>query len=232
MTEINDKNHISILLSSLNKSYKQAKLNGKLNSIELYIFNIIFKLLNNQYLVLTTDERKCLISLYEKMYINSKNICNNLPIYKTKNITKFFQAESTDCNNYPKFEKIYYWQEENINNRYSNVLIDVDNPGYLTNKLNDTEPNFVIGKNIQYNYIGVICFLITDTLPTDDYRIYDILNNDVTNGFDTGYVDTMNSTLFVSTNIYSHNLMNLKIKKQTTSLTNGPFNTTFNNIFL
>jgi len=232
MTEINDKNHISVLLSSLNKSYKQAKLNGKLNSIELYIFNIIFKLLNNQYLVLTTDERKCLISLYEKMYINSKNICNNLPIYKTKNITKFFQAESTDCNNYPKFEKIYYWQEENINNRYSNVLIDVDNPGYLTNKLNDTEPNFVIGKNIQYNYIGVICFLITDTLPTDDYRIYDILNNDVTNGFDTGYVDTMNSTLFVSTNIYSHNLMNLKIKKQTTSLTNGPFNTTFNNIFL
>ena len=78
MTEINDKNHISILLSSLNKSYKQAKLKGKLNSIELYIFNIIFKLLNNQYLVLTTEERKCLISLYEKMYINSKNICNNL----------------------------------------------------------------------------------------------------------------------------------------------------------
>ena len=232
MTEINDKNHISILLSSLNKSYKQAKLKGKLNSIELYIFNIIFKLLNNQYLVLTTEERKCLISLYEKMYINSKNICNNLPIYKTKYITKFFQAESTDCNNYPKFEKIYYWQEENINNRYSDVLIDVDNPGYLTNKLNDTEPNFVIGKNIQYDYIGVICFLITDTLPTDDYRIYDILNNDVTNGFDTGYVNTMNSTLFVSTNIYSHNLMNLKIKKQTTSLTNGPFNTTFNNIFL
>ena len=74
MTEINDKNHISILLSSLNKSYKQAKLKGKLNSIELYIFNIIFKLLNDEYLVLTTEERKCLISLYEKMYINSKNI--------------------------------------------------------------------------------------------------------------------------------------------------------------
>lgn len=232
MTEINDKNHISILISSLNKSYKQAKLNGKLNSIELYIFNIIFKLLNNQYLVLTTDERKCLISLYEKMYINSKNICNNLPIYKTKNVTKFFQAESTDCNNYPKFEKIYYWQEENINNRYSDVLTTVDDINYLTNKLNDTELSFVNGKDIIYNNIGVICFLITDTLPTDDYRIYDILNNDVTNGFDTGYVNTMNSTLFVSTNIYSHNLINLKIKKQTTSLTNGPFNTTFNNIFL
>lgn len=213
MTEINDKNHISILLSSLNKSYKQAKLKGKLNSIELYIFNIIFKLLNNQYLVLTTEERKCLISLYEKMYINSKNICNNLPIYKTRYVTKFFQAESTDCNNYPKFEKIYYWQEEDIDNRIADVAIVVDDVNYLTNKLNDTEPNFIIGKDIQYNYIGVICFLITDTLTTDVYKIYDILNNDVTNGFDVQYINTMNSTLYVSKNIYSHNLMNLKIKK-------------------
>ena len=213
MTEINDKNHISILLSSLNKSYKQAKLKGKLNSIELYIFNIIFKLLNDQYLVLTTEERKCLISLYEKMYINSKNICNNLPIYKTRYVTKFFQAESTDCNNYPKFEKIYYWQEEDIDNRIADVAIVVDDVNYLTNKLNDTEPNFIIGKDIQYNYIGVICFLITDTLTTDVYKIYDILNNDVTNGFDVQYINTMNSTLYVSKNIYSHNLMNLKIKK-------------------
>ena len=232
MTEINDKNHISILLSSLNKSYKQAKLKGKLNSIELYIFNIIFKLLNDEYLVLTTEERKCLISLYEKMYINSKNICNNLPIYKTKYVTKFFQAESTDCNNYPKFEKIYYWQEEDIDNRIADVVIVVDNLNYLTKKLGDTEPNLEIGKNIQYNYIGVICFLITDALTTDVYKIYDILNNDVTNGFDTQYIDDLNSILFVSKNIYSHNLMNLKIKKQAIGLTSGPFNQTFNNIFL
>lgn len=212
MTEINDKNHISILISSLNKSYKQAKLNGKLNSIELYIFNIIFKLLNNQYLTLTNDERKCLISLYEKMYVNSKNICNNLPIYTTKYKTKFFQAESTDCNNYPKFEDIYYWQEP-LGRNFANIHPDITDSSYLIGKSFDTEENFKLGKDITYSDIGVICFLVTDTLTTEYYRIYDNLNNDVTHTFDTIYINALNSTLYVSDNSYSYGLMNIKIKK-------------------
>ena len=46
MFEINELNHVPVVISSLDKIYNKAKVNGKLNSINLYIFNIIFKLLN------------------------------------------------------------------------------------------------------------------------------------------------------------------------------------------
>ena len=39
MLEINEQNHTSVLISSLDNIYNQGKLNGKLNSVNLYILN-------------------------------------------------------------------------------------------------------------------------------------------------------------------------------------------------
>lgn len=233
MIEINDKNHISVLLSSLDKIYNQGKINGKLEAIDLYILNIIYKLLNNCCLELTNEQRKCLMNSYRNMYFYSNTICQATPIqiYQTNYKTKFFQAESEDCNNYPKFEDIYYWQEP-LGRNFANIHPDIVDSTYLIGKSFDTEENFKLGKDIDYSDIGVICFLVTDTLTTDTYKIYDILNNDITHTFNTIYIDSLNSTLFVSSNSYSYGLMNITIKKQTTNLSIGPFNRIFNNTFL
>ena len=58
MFEINELNHVPVVISSLDKIYNKAKVNGKLNSINLYVFNIIFKLLNLESLTLTDTQSK------------------------------------------------------------------------------------------------------------------------------------------------------------------------------
>lgn len=233
MIEINEKNHQSALISSLEKVYNTGKLTGRLNSIDIYILNIIYKLLDNCCIELTNTERKILMDMYRNVYFHSEQICNttSIEIYKNTYKTPFFQAESEDCNTYPVADKIYYWQEENYNTTIENILLLADDQNYFLNKPYDSKENFEIGKNIEYNNIGRICFAITESQSTETYKIYDVLNNDVTHTFSRVYIDSINTILFVSENIYSYNTMFFKIKKTTDIFDNGIFNNIFNNIF-
>ena len=206
MIEINEKNHTSTVISSLNKIYNLGKINGKLDSINLYILNIIYKLLDGCCLHLTSVEIKQLLNLYNTIYFYSSEICHNnlLESYNPAYKPLFFQAETTDCNNYPVFENIYYWQETNTQYNIGDValLIPVDE-----------------------------CFAILDTLPTDTYKIYDIINNDITHMFEKRFVNDINTILFMSNSLYSHSITNIKIKKTTDIFDIGVFNNIFNNIF-
>lgn len=215
MLEINEQNNTAVLISSLDRIFNQGKLKGKLNSIDLYILNLTHDLINNCCIELTHDQRKALMDLYRKIYFNSEEICHvtNVQKYQIQPEITFTQAETTDCNQYPKINKIFYWQETNYNAVFDDIKLLIDNTGYLNSKQNDTLLSFEIGKNINYNNIGKICFAIIETLSTDNYRIYDILNNDVTHNFDAYYETVNNCRLFVSKNIYSHGEINFKIKK-------------------
>jgi len=124
MFEINELNHVPVVISSLDKIYNKAKVNGKLNSINLYIFDIIFKLLNSENLTLTDAQIQKLKTFYSNIYFNSQDICKTKGFspYTLPVKNKFFQAESTDCNTYPKFENIYYWQEEDLNTILSQLV--------------------------------------------------------------------------------------------------------------
>lgn len=215
MIEINEKNHQSVIISSLEKIYNQGRISGRLNSINLYLLNIIYKLLDNCCIELTSVERKILMDMYRNILFHSIEICNNVSveIYDFNYKTPFFQAESTDCNNYKKADKIYFWQEENLNTTYSDILPLLDDQDYFLNKNFDTKEVFEIGKDIVYSNIGVICFAVTEVTDTENYIIYDILNNDVTSTFTTSYLDNIKTRIFVSKNIYSYGTMNFKIKK-------------------
>lgn len=211
---INETNNQAITISSLNKIYNQAKINGKLDSVNLYILNIIFKLLNGCCITLTNYEKQRLMEMYRKIYFHSNTICKNAFVEPYQYLKpKFFQADLEDCNSFNKFPKIYYWQEIDHNTTSSDIFNLIDDTNYFKNKPFDSYQNFEIGKIISYSNYGKIVFLATETLVTDVFKIKDILNIEVNDSFTITYNNTINSTLFVSKNNYSYGDINFKIIK-------------------
>lgn len=212
MINITIKNHLGVLIGSIDKIYKKAQMVGKLESKEVYYLNIIYKLLNNS--ELTNSQNNQLITFYNKLSFYSDNICPPKVIkkYQTTPKPKFEQAEVTDCNTVISNKSILYWQEVyTLNN--SQITNLVDNTGYLIDKPSDTYENFEIGKNIDYTKVGKIVFLALES-DTLNYTIKDVLNNDVTHTFNISLIPQLNATLFISDNNYSHGTMNFKIIKQ------------------
>ncbi len=212
MINITIKNHLGVLIGSIDKIYKRAQMVGKLESKEVYYLNIIYKLLNN--LELTNSQNNQLITFYNKLSFYSDNICPPKVIkkYQTTPKPKFEQAEVTDCNTVPSNKSILYWQEiYTLNNSQITELID--DTSYLTDKPSDTYENFEIGKNIDYTKVGKIVFLALES-NTIDYIVKDDLNINVTHTFEITLIPHLNATLFISDNNYSHGIMNFKIIKQ------------------
>ncbi len=212
MINITIKNHLGVLIGSIDKIYKKAQMVGKLESKEVYYLNIIYKLLNNS--ELTNSQNNQLITFYNKLSFYSDNICPPKVIkkYQTTPKPKFEQAEITDCNTVTLNKSIFYWQEiYTLNN--SQITDLVDNTNYLMDKPSDTYENFEIGKNIDYTKVGKIVFLALES-DTLNYTIKDVLNNDVTHTFNISLIPQLNATLFISDNNYSHGIMNFKIIKQ------------------
>ena len=211
MIEITIKQHLSVLIGSIEKIYNKAVLTGKLEVKDIYYLNSIYKLLNK--VELTNSQNNMLINYYNKLAYYSDTICPPKVIkkYQTTLIPKFQQLESTDCNTYSKNKSILYWQEVyTLNN--SQITDLVDNTNYLIDKPSDTYENFEINKNIDYNKVGKIVFLALES-NTTNYQIKDDLNNDVTHTFNIQLVPILNATLFISDNIYSYGTINFKIIK-------------------
>lgn len=213
MIIISEKKHISTIISSINKVYNRAKINGKLSVKDIYYLHVIYKLLTNDLFDLTLDENNLLVTTYNKLAYLSKDICPPiiLKTYQTTPKIMFEQAEVKDCNNYNSFEKIFYWQETFENNNLE--IIDLIDINYLNSKQSDTYVAFNLGKDITYSLIGKICFFALNTKIEDNLKIKDVMNNDVTHSFDKTFIPNINGVLFVSQNIYAHGLINFKIIK-------------------
>lgn len=212
MINITIKNHLGVLIGSIDKIYKRVQMVGKLESKEVYYLNIIYKLLNNS--ELTNSQNNQLITFYNKLSFYSDSICPPKVIkkYQTTPKPKFEQAEVTDCNTVISNKSILYWQEiYTLNN--SQITNLVDDTNYLVDKPSDTYENFEIGKNIDYTKVGKIVFLALES-DTVNYIIKDVLNNDVAHTFNISLIPQLNATLFISDNNYSHGIMNFKIIKQ------------------
>ena len=230
MIIISEKKHISTIISSINKVYNRAKINGKLSVKDIYYLHVIYKLLTNDLFDLTLDENNVLVTTYNRLAYLSKDICPPiiLKTYQTTPKITFEQAGVKDCNNYNSFKKIFYWQEE-FNKTQLDILGSLDF-NYLDNKPSDSYENFEIGKDINLNDIGYLSFFLLGSLESESYIIKDALNNDVTHAFTSFYNNTLKGYLFISNNKYTHSLINLKIIKQTQQL--NIFNNVFNNIFM
>ena len=215
MIIISEKKHISTIISSINKVYNRAKINGKLSVKDIYYLHVIYKLLTNDLFDLTLDENNLLVTTYNKLAYLSKDICPPiiLKTYQTTPKIMFEQAEVKDCNTFNAYSRIFYWQEVFENTNLDIIDLLSDNT-YLYNKPSDTYSNFELGKNIDYVSIGRICFFTLDSLESDDFEIKDALNNNITHTFTKTYIPLLHGNLFVSENIYSHGIINFKIIKQ------------------
>ena len=218
MQQINEKAHYSTLISSLNKEYKKTKLAKTLTPNDIYLLDIVYNLLQGCCLELSDIETKKLLKIYNTLLHSSKIICNNnyQEVYQMSKTDKFIQAEKTDCNTIPiqpKVTKIYYWQEQSYLTTITDILPVLTSTNYFTNKLFDTYSNFEnTGKTINYPYLGRICFYATES-DNKSFIITDVLNNDVTDVFDTNYSSTLNNTLFVSKDFYTPSDIFFKLKQ-------------------
>lgn len=217
MTEINEKGHVSVIICSLEKGYRKARLTGKLHSNDPYILEAIYKLLGACYTTLSHSNRRTLTTLYNRILTTSKYTCMPMVLPQDKKSPKpvFIQAEFLDCNTYPSFQKIFYWQEADYYVTNDDIVLKVDDNGFLKSKPSDTLAVFETGKTIPYASIGRICFAITDTKTTSTFKISNTLDIDVTSGFTKTFINSINTTLYVSTNIYSYGDIKFKIKKLT-----------------
>lgn len=210
MLAIEQNNHQTVINSSLDVVFNKARISGKINVINIYILNIIFKLLSTTYIELTTSQREYLISLYRQIYFGTKEICKvknyNPTIYPV--IKTFEQADFTDCNNFEDFPKIYYWQ----NNNLSLIFPEISNLNFFEDKPFDTYSNFQSGKTISYTTIGQINFAIFKS-DNADFELKDSLGNIINTQFDKIYNSVFNVTIFVSKNIFSHGEIHFKIIK-------------------
>lgn len=217
MQQINEKSHYSTLISSLNKEYKKTKIGKTLTPNDIYLLDVVYNLLQGCCLELNDDEIKKLFNIYNNILFTSKIVCNKSyeEVYQMSKKDKFIQAEKTDCNDVPtqlKVTKIYYWQEP-LGVTNTTILLNIATGTYLSTKSSVLESVFIEGKDINYTNIGLICFALDNTLISDNYLIYDDNDANVTDGFESFYNNDLQIRIFISYNIYSHGIMNFKIKK-------------------
>jgi len=232
MLNICEKSHIATIINSLDKIYRQSKINGELNPLDIYYINIIYKLLYYCDTDITNKERNQLINIYNNISFKSDNICynTNIEVFHLNTKITFVQSDCDDCDNEPvELSKIYYWQEENPVTTINDILPLVDED-YLADKLFDTLENFEIGKTISYTNIGRIGFIITNS-ETIDYELQDILGNNITEFFDFIVIDDLKYTLIVSKNIYTFGDAFIKIIKGDLIINPGSFDETFDDEF-
>ena len=219
MQQINEKSHYSTIISSLNKEYKKTKVGKTITPNDIYLLDVVYNLLQGCCLELSDIETKKLLKIYNTLLHGSKIICNNnyQEVYQMSKTDKFIQAEKDDCNTIPtqpKVTKIYYWQEQSYLTTITDIIPLLTSTNYFTNKLFESYSNFEnIGKTINYPYLGRICFYATES-DNKNFIITDVLNNDVTDVFDTNYSSTLNNTLFVSKDFYTPSDIFFKFKTQ------------------
>ena len=218
MQQINEKSHYSTIISSLNKEYKKTKIGKTITPNDIYLLDVVYNLLQGCCLELSDIETKKLLKIYNALLHGSKIICNNnyQEVYQMSKTDKFIQAEKDDCNTIPtqpKVTKIYYWQEQSYLTTITDIIPLLTSTNYFTNKLFESYSNFEnIGKTINYPYLGRICFYATES-DNKNFIITDVLNNDVTDVFDTNYSSTLNNTLFVSKDFYTPSDIFFKLKQ-------------------
>lgn len=208
------KNHLELMVGSIGRMFSIAKDKGILSAKELFLINLIGRILTEEYYELSKDKYNKLYLFYMRLQrVYSSKVC--VAEIKTNHIFSSYLEDTIvpdKCFTYDKKELILYWQEPYllVNSDISDRILTQD---YLLDKPSDTYPKFEVGKDIEYIKIGKVAFLALDS-NTTNYIVKDQMNNNVTHTFNITLIPELGATLFVSDNIYAHGTMNFKIIKQ------------------
>lgn len=203
--------HLLISTNSLNRSIKNAKVFGKLSSSNLYILDVVYKLLTTCTGSLTFSDYNKLLSIYNTILYKSKDICKtyDIPtIIKNNNVSSFNQVLLSNVSSIPSSYYAEYWQEDSLTNEIDDIILTASS----TTKSIISYTNLAIGKTYTLSNIGRICFLLNGVTSTD-YSIYGELESNVTDSFTIQYVESLSGVLIVSNEIYSYGDEFIKIIK-------------------
>ena len=138
---------------------------------------------------------------------------------KTKDIRRLLDLINAlneckcNCSSEQLPDGIFSFQFNNLTDNISNIdkLTDV----YLNdNGLEHNESSLITGKNVTYSTVGRVGFVINNS-NTNPYRIFDILNNDITDTmFDTSYNNVTKTFYYVSKEYYVPSSLYFKFIKQ------------------
>lgn len=254
MMNIDNKSHILVITSSLDKIYRQAKMNGTLRVKGAYLLDAIYKLLIGFKNSIDVYQRETLLILYNKILKSSKYICSQFSVGYTNprilsdsnnNTTSGNASGSTGLEPYgtsyipsdgglstgvplnpgyvvtisgndvipiTRTDRIYTWQASGYNLSQLDILDDALNSSFLNAQDFYNYLMFSTGVELNLTKVGRIAFVLSDIPETDNYKIYDILNNDVTHSFAKTYDVNTRSLIFVSNNIFGFNTITFSIK--------------------
>jgi hypothetical protein len=228
-----NKNHISTIIKSLNSNYSKAKINGVLNNFDVAYLEALFKISNQCVNKLSHEDHVKFINEYTKTLNQSNSICKSNFVLKFLNnkTSKFEQAETEDCNQsiVSSSKLIHYWQEIDPQKTVLNIQSEITSALFLT-KQSDSYFNFEQGKIINNQSIGRVIFVDSNS-NTINYEIKDILGNEISNLFSISNNAVENYTTIISNNIYSFGQIFIKIKKSNASNPNNLLTRKHNNKF-
>jgi len=215
MRNITAENHVKVINASLNKIYNQSRIKGKLESIDLYIFNILFKYINDCDLELTHSQRKQLECIYRIIYNTSKDICKiplqGLPVQHTS-IPVVPEKEGNNV--IPVLYKLFYWQEPTPYTTGSEIIDLIADENYLSSKpfFIRAGSEFII--NFSLTYIGRVCIAYNPFFEeVDSLIIKDIFGNDITHAFIKDTIPSKNIILYTSNNVHSYGSLDLIVEE-------------------
>jgi hypothetical protein len=210
---VNQLNNLSVLVGSINKVISNAATKGVIRVKELYLLNLVYKLIIHQ-----CDQGEVtplvmkLNSLYYKLLNKYSYLC------KAK-LEKFYELSNNlnptfDAYTDPVAVKegdIYHWQENGPSMSLEEIkaLITVS---YYEAKEKDTYESFESGKTISYSNVGRIVF-VDSASNTVSYEIKDVLGNEISSMFEIKNVQPEGYTTIISKNIYSFGDVYIKIKR-------------------
>jgi len=169
---------------------------------------VMIRILSYYYLAFYYKDLFLGVDAEEKEYITKKykyvkiNQCmRNLQVSSYEVITSLEQGS-----------KVYFWQQDSplLTLNTEALLI---NEGYLASKPNLPYETFENGYKVTYELNDKIVFYIGPT-QVEDFVIYDSLGNDITDEFDSQYIESTGGYLLVSKVPYSASQIYFKFKKQ------------------
>lgn len=216
----------------MNKLYNQSRMKGKLESVDLYMLNVLFKYLHVCDLDLTDAQKKKLKCIYRILYNTSKDICKvKLEGTKFQDRPKFVVPVQGGVVVPPVVSKVYYWQEPTPLTEYPDIIDAIINDDYLADKPFTTKALFEFGIDIPLTHIGRIAFAFDPGFPSSGFKITDFLGNDITHAFTKNNITSLDIVLFTSDFIYAYGNLNVHVIETPGDPDIDIFNNVFNNIF-
>lgn len=177
MKEISEFQHNNVIVNSLNKMLTAFKLGVDADITDLQILNIIYNLQYSSCMVLPLEDYYRLNKIYYRIIRNNNLICSpNLSnsLYKSNSQFKYYQTHVDDAPIPPVYRGIYYSQN------YKTIIDILDN---LEDLMQGIKIESLDNVTIDFDITNLGRFTLVSDIDIRNYKIYDILNNDITSEF-------------------------------------------------